>query len=253
MEQSDAGLLGQEDIFDLDEGGRALRGKAELGDESEDDEAAAGAQDVEDYELLDSEEERERKVAELEEELDGLYDAYQEHLKERDAKYKVKQSLKNNKEREAWQGIGKDDNSDEDEDIDEGGYEKVQRTKARFGEDASDDDSSDESEPEEDAKVAGKKRRRADGPAEGTSKNKKARTVAQVDKAQVGGSLSRSAQLWFDQDMFAGVDVGMEDNGENGEDDEEEGSEVGQNDEDEDGDEDGEEASVLSFLHASST
>ena len=47
-------------------------------------------------------EEKERKIAELENELDGLYDSYQERLKERDAKYRVKEARRKDKEREEW-------------------------------------------------------------------------------------------------------------------------------------------------------
>ncbi|KAI0715277.1 Spb1 C-terminal domain-containing protein [Earliella scabrosa] len=234
MEQSDAALGGQDDMFDLDEGTKALVGKrAGAGIDDSDEEAVEEeAEEDDEDELLDSEEERERKLAGLEAELDGMYDAYQEHLKERDAKYKVKESLKNSKAREEFHGLSKGDSSDEDSDA-EGGYDKVQRAKARVGEDdSSDDDSSDESEAEEDARVGGKKRRRADGPAEGASKSKKARTVARIDEPKAGASLSRSAQLWFDQDMFAGVDAAVEDD----EDEEEESSEEDEEDEYEDED-----------------
>ena len=70
MEQADAALGGQDDIFDLDEGSKALRGKraaAGLDDESE-AESDEGEGEDED-EALDSEEERERKLAGLEAEL----------------------------------------------------------------------------------------------------------------------------------------------------------------------------------------
>ncbi|KAI0756685.1 Spb1 C-terminal domain-containing protein [Daedaleopsis nitida] len=237
MEQSDAALGGQDDVFDLDEGSKALLGKragAGYDDESE-DEAMHDAEDEDEDDALDSEEERERKVAGLEAELDGMYDAYQEHLKERDAKYKVKESLKNNKAREAWQGIQKGDSDDEDSDVEQGGYDKVQRVKARVGEDDSseDDDSSDEGMEAEVSRIAAKKRRRADGSVEGSSKSKKARTAAKLEPSQAGASLSRSAQLWFDQDMFTGLDAEVEDEDEN--EDEEEGSEMDEDDGEVDG------------------
>lgn len=229
MEQWDAALGGQDDIFDLDEGHKALRGKrAGAGYDDESDSEDMDEEDDDDDDALDSEEERERKVAGLEAELDGMYDAYQEQLKERDAKYKVKESLKNNKAREAWQGIQERDSDDEDSDMEQGGYDKAQRMKARVGEDDSDssedDDSSDEEMEAEGSRVAGKKRRRADGPAEGPSKSKKARTTAKLEPPQAGAPLSRSAQLWFDQDMFAGLDAEVEDEDED--EDEEEDSEM---------------------------
>ncbi|KAI0721317.1 Spb1 C-terminal domain-containing protein [Cerioporus squamosus] len=227
LEQADPALGGQDDIFDLDEGSKALRGKraaAGLEDESDSGEDE-GEDEDDDDEALDSEEERERKVAELEAELDGMYDAYQEHLKERDAKYKVKEALKNNKAREAWHGIGQGD-SDDDSDVEDGGYEKVQRAKARIGENDSDssDDSSDEEDEADAAPVVGKKRRRADV-AESGSKSKKARTAVKLEEPKTGASLSRSAQMWFDQDMFAGLGAEVEDDDDEDEEDMEDSEE----------------------------
>ncbi len=221
MEQSDAALRGQDDIFELDDAD-ALKGKRSgAGYDDSSDEEGDSAEEEEDGEVLDLEEERERKVAGLEDELDGLYDAYQEHLKERDAKYRVKEARKNSKAREEWRGIGKGDDSDSG-DAEEGGYERVQRAKARIGE--NDSDSGDQSSDEEDVAVSsrmtGKKRRRTDGPAEGLSKNKKARTLMEPEGPKTTAPLTRSAQLWFDQDIFAGADEDVEDDDEDEEEDE---------------------------------
>ncbi|KAI1793875.1 Spb1 C-terminal domain-containing protein [Ganoderma leucocontextum] len=209
MEQYDSALRGQDDMFELDDADALKRSGAGYDDTS--DEEGDGAEE-EDDEMLDSEEERERKVAGLEEELDGLYDTYQEHLKERDAKYRVKEARKNNKAREEWHGIGKGGDSDYS-DAEEGGYEKVQRAKARIGENDSDssDDSSDEEDVVQSSRMAGKKRGRTDGPAEGLSSSKKARTVIELEGPKTTASLSRSAQLWFDQDIFTGADEDIED------------------------------------------
>ncbi|KAI0778502.1 Spb1 C-terminal domain-containing protein [Trametes elegans] len=214
LEQNDDSLRGQDDMFELDDA-KALRGKragAGYDDDSDEDADEDGADEDED-EVLDSEEERERKVAELEAELDGLYDAYQEHLRERDAKWKVKEGRKNNKHREEWGGIGKEGESD-DEDVhpDDGGYEKVQRVKVRLGEDLSDDEESDEESDEEAGQaVAGKKRRRADAPADSGSKSKKARTVTKIEEPKSTAPLSRAAQMWFNQDLFASAGDEIED------------------------------------------
>lgn len=224
LEQHDAALGGQDDMFELGDA-KALRGKragAGYDDESEEDGDEDGAEDDED-EVLDSEEERERKVAELEAELDGLYDAYQEHLKERDAKWKVKEARKNSKAREEWGGIGRGGNDSDGSDNEAGGWDRIQRAKARMGEDSSDDDSSDDEDEAEEAPASSKKRRRADGPAESESKSKKARTVAKLDEPKSSAPLSRAAQLWFNQDLFAGADAEVEDDDE--EEDEDEGDE----------------------------
>ncbi|KAI0652193.1 Spb1 C-terminal domain-containing protein [Trametes meyenii] len=222
LEQSDAALGGQVDIFELDEA-KALRGKrtgAGYDDESDEEDAKADDADS-DEEILDSDEERERKVAGLEAELDGLYDAYQEQLRERDAKYKVKEARKNSKAREEWNGIGKGDDDDES-DHEEGGWDKFQRVKARVGEHSSDEDSSDEEigTDDEEEPVAGKKRRRVDGHAESSSKSKKARTSAQLEP-KTAAPLSRAAELWFKQDVFAGADEEVDDDEQATEDEEE--------------------------------
>ena len=254
MEQSDAALGGQDDMFELDDAAsRALRGKrAGAGyDSDSDSDAADHGADADEEEVLDSEEERERKLAHLEDELDGMYDAYQEHLKERDAKYKVKEARKNNKAREEWGGIDKSRGRDEDSSDDEGGWDQVDKAKARIGEDdSSDDDSSDEGSSEiADARLAGKKRRRQDERVEGSSKSKKARTAATLEPPQVSsGPLSRSAQMWFDQDIFAGADDEIEeDDGDEEFEDEDEESGEG-SEEDEAMEESGDEVSTTSRL-----
>ncbi|KAI0639726.1 Spb1 C-terminal domain-containing protein [Trametes polyzona] len=225
LEQNDDALRGHDDMFELDDA-EALRGKhagAGYDDESEEEGDEDDEDADEDEEVLDSEEERERKVAGLEAELDGLYDAYQEHLKERDAKWKVKEARKNSKAREEWSGIGKGD--DHESDHEQGGYDRVQRVKARMGEDSSDDDSSDddsEEEEEEEEKPAKGKKRRADGPADAGSKSKKARTVAKLEEPKSSAPLTRAAELWFKQDLFAGADAEVDDDEEEEEEDESE-------------------------------
>lgn len=211
MEQADAALRGQDDMFELEEAG-ALKGKRSgAGYDDSSDEEGDSAEEEENDQVLDPEEERERKVAGLEGELDGLYDAYQEHLKERDAKHRVKEVRKNSKVGEEWHGIGKGDDLDSS-DAEEGGYERVQRAKARIGEnDSSDDDISDEEAIAESSRMVGKKRRQGNGPAESSSKNKKSRTVVEPEGPKTTASLSRSAQLWFDQNIFVGAHEDIED------------------------------------------
>ena len=137
MEQHDASLgYGQEDVFDLTGAERGMKRKGGVTmltgdgyDMPESDESGPeGDGEGEDEELLDSEEERERKVAGLEAELDGMYDAYQERLKERDAKFKVTEERRKNGLLEEWHGIQKD--SDEDsESEEEGGWDKMEEAK----------------------------------------------------------------------------------------------------------------------------
>jgi AdoMet-dependent rRNA methyltransferase SPB1 len=210
LEQADAQLgVGQDDVFDLGEAERGLRragGARQLADaelpDGDDGEAAAPAHaEEEDEEGLDSEEERERRLQGLEGELDGLYDAYRTKLAERDAKFRVKEARKKNALRsEEWGGVkGKgsdDDGSDGDSDAEtdgEGGWDVVARRKAAEGEDSSDDDS--DAEP-----VLPRKRRRlANGKALETG------LVTSLEAPKPKAESSRAAQLWFSQDVFAGV------------------------------------------------
>ena len=223
MEQTDAALsLGQEDVFDLDNAAKALKrrgGAARLAeeDDAESDEEEEADAEADDDVVLDSDEEEERNVADLEAQLDGLYDAYRDHLRERDAKYKVKEARKNAKHREEWGGIeqkGNDDVSDEESD-EEGGYDKFEAAKARAGEDSSsDEDWSDEEEDAPITRVPTKKRRIAgDAPGEAPSRKK----VRLAEPAPASGPLSRAAQVWFSQDCFADADIDVSDEDEEAE------------------------------------
>ncbi|KAF9822007.1 hypothetical protein IEO21_00001 [Rhodonia placenta] len=232
LEQSDASLaFGQDDIFDLDGATKAMnsRGGAkrlEEEDDAEDDDEDEGGSDAENEDVLDSEEERERKVEGLQADLDGLYDAYRDRLRERDAKFKVKEARKNNKAREDWYGIAKKDSDDEDESEEEGGWDKMEETKERLGEDSS----SDESDNDEGAPVRAGQKRPMDSNARGSQQiRKKARTSAASAAPPSNSQLNRAAQVWFSQDCFAGLDIDIEDD---------EAEEDVQMDEDEDEDED---------------
>lgn len=208
MEQNDMSLRGQDDIFDLEETARGLDkkgGLSALGDEDDANSSADEASgDDDDDEVLDSEEERERKVNGLEAELDGLYDAYQERMRERDAKYKVKEARKNSKDREEWAGIRKDDSEDEDSDNSEGGYDVMEKAKER-----NDEDSDSDSDSEDDSDIVAPpstKRPRVDDLGDSSKQRKKARTaVATIPSSKSSGPLSRNAEVWFSQGLFKGT------------------------------------------------
>ncbi|KAL0951056.1 hypothetical protein HGRIS_007795 [Hohenbuehelia grisea] len=205
LEQHDASLgVGQEDVFDLGGAEKSLRKQGGLSrlangnldelDESDDDEAPV--EEDQDDEALDSEEERERKAQQLEAELDGLYDAYQSRLRERDAKYKVKEARKD-ANREEWTGIREPDSDEEDEESEaDGGWDKMEQNKARVGE----SDDSDDSDEEEEVQ---RKRRR---PTKDNSPRaaKRSRLVTKLDDSKPTAA-SRTAQVWFSQDIFKGI------------------------------------------------
>ncbi|KAF7310993.1 AdoMet-dependent rRNA methyltransferase SPB1 [Mycena chlorophos] len=204
LEQHDASLGGQDDFFDLGGAEKGLRkrgGLSKLGDRDNaesSDEGDASDED-EDESVLDSEEERMRKVAGLEAEMDGMYEAYRDRLRERDAKFKVKESRQKNAEREEWHGIGGDeaDDVDTDSDEEEGGWDKMEAAKGENDDSSSDDSDSDDEEPRPSLK-----RHRPDSTSTGRP-SKRPKLVADLRAPQ---PTSQAAKLWFSQDLFAGVD-----------------------------------------------
>jgi len=203
LEQQDASLgFGQDDIFDLQSAeGARKRGRLsnQVGiDEDVEEDSDAGHEKEDSEEELDSDEERERRAQKLEAEMDGLYDAYQQRLREKDAKFKVKEARKKNSEREEWGGVKEDDDSEHEDGSDsEGGYDQMKR--------AEDSSSSDESDSDDD--VAAKRKR--SHPTEDRSRNvKRARLLTRLEEPKASGS--QASKLWFSQDVFAGVDDDLE-------------------------------------------
>lgn len=202
LDLEDKGLdMGQEDIFDLEteeaarRNTKASRTAMNLMD-TEDEESAGDAGEDEADEEMSEDERQEHKVRALEQELDGLYESYRERKSERDAKFKVKEARKKNKERdEEWTGFGPDgsDDADDDEESEEGGWEETAEAKAR-----ADEDSSEESDEEG---FVGKKRQR-NNVAQPLTSNKRAKLITNLDEPLSAAQLSKRAQVWFEQDMF---------------------------------------------------
>lgn len=204
LEQHDASLgIGQDDMFDLGgaESGLRKRGGIHaligengdlLDDSDEEDEASEESDD-----MLDSEEEREKQTVGLEAEMDGLYDAYRDRLRERDAKFKVKESRQKNAEREEWHGI-QDGSREEDSDEEEGGWDRMDEAK-RDAEDSSSDESDDDEEV-----VIGNKRRHPN--VADSSSTKRQRLVTTLKERQTKTAETRAAQVWFSQNVFAGME-----------------------------------------------
>jgi AdoMet-dependent rRNA methyltransferase SPB1 len=208
MEQHDASLgFGQDDVFDLtgvEKGMRKSGGVTmligEKGMPESDESEVDNSGDDEDEEMLDSEEERERKVAGLEVELDGMYDIYQQRMRERDAKFKVKEARKKSGQLEEWNGIEKKDSDADDDDSgsEDGGWEKMKKAKEKLNDDSSSDESDDNDIP-----APGQKRQRNE-PAPPSSKRVK--LLTKLDEPKSSAQTSRAAQVWFSQDVFAGMD-----------------------------------------------
>lgn len=211
MEQQDAMLgVGQDDMFDLGKTEEELGhkngtaaflmdddGDAIIGSSEED-----GATETEDDEPLDSEDEKETKLLGLEAELDNLYEAYQGRLRERDAKFKVKEARRKNAELDEWNGIKAKDTDDEDSDDEEvGGWDELQE--AKLNDRDLSDDSSDESVDEE---VQASKRKRTPSETSGLPNKKRPRLVSKLKPATASATASATARVWFAQDIFSGLD-----------------------------------------------
>lgn len=192
LEQNDGSLcIGQDDVFDLVDAQRDLRKKGDISRLVSDDEMPSDGdiEEVEesDEEIVDPEEERDRRASALEADLDSMYDAYREKMKQRDVKYRVIEARKKKGQLDEWSGLQGDVERDNDSSED-GGWEGMAAAKEI------DDPSSDESDYDE--STPGRKRKRP-GPA--------LRKHADIQPP------SRAAQLWFSQDIFKEVAESNED------------------------------------------
>ena len=198
LEQQDLSLrTGQEDIFDLDtKDGNLLQRNLVIDDDdgdiiiSSEDEAGYGLGDR--GETMDqSGDENEQRLADLEAELDDMYETYQDRLRERDAKYKVRAA-----KMDQWHGIKDSDfESVEEEGIAKGGWDTMQ--KAKLG-DTDTDDSPSESEVETKERM---KRTRFEEDV--VSKQKRRRISPGLSSVETISSAA--AKLWFSQDVFGKV------------------------------------------------
>lgn len=103
-----------------------------------------------DEESDDDEDERERRVRELEAGMDSMYEQYQQHLQDRDAKFRAKEARRKSSKYEEWGGIGSDkqgDDSDADSEAAGGsGYDALNRRK--FAEETYDSDDAEDDDDE---------------------------------------------------------------------------------------------------------
>ncbi|KAL5534177.1 hypothetical protein ACEPAG_639 [Sanghuangporus baumii] len=212
LEQSDANLgLGQDDVFDLQDTEKRIRKNRSVSSflgQMDDERGRNDSRPGQNVKESDAEDDEEGRIAGLEADLDDLYDAYKDRLNERDAKAKAREARKG-KEKEEWHGFGVNEEEDEEEDdsdseASEGvrGWDAMERAKLESGEsNSSDDDSDSGTESIRKPMVKTKKRQLrvvTEPPA------KKAKLASSKPN---GSSTSRSTQIWFDQDIFKGVNI----------------------------------------------
>ncbi|KAI6162276.1 Spb1 C-terminal domain-containing protein [Pisolithus thermaeus] len=211
LELNDLSLkMGQEDVFDLvgaekglNRHGGVIRlvNDEEVPEDNEDEEGEESEGEGVEDEVLDVDQDREKKLSALEAELDGMYDAYQEKLKERDTKHKVKETRRKNGELEEWPSVQNDAGEDSVGDPDEGGWEEMVARKQMDRDSSSDEES--------DGDHVGQKRNRQE--LGSVSSNKKAKLITDLREPPLAPT--RVAQVWFSQDMFKDVDTNVEDAG----------------------------------------
>jgi AdoMet-dependent rRNA methyltransferase SPB1 len=214
LEQTDAVLgHGQEDMFDLESAERAPRriGSSDLTDTEDEDKDPKESKDdnVSDNEALHTDGEQSGRMEALEDDLDDLYETYRERLAERDAKFKVRVARQNDKRREEWTGIDRDDAQADTDDEDEGGgWDEMEQRKAA---DSDSDSSSADGEDELSSSQSPKRKR----PHQQETSRKKARLLTSLEEPQTTLQISRKTDVWFSQDMFHGLDhLGEDDDSE---------------------------------------
>ncbi|KAL5535582.1 SPB1 [Sanghuangporus sanghuang] len=212
LEQSDANLgLGQDDVFDLQDTEKRIRkGRlvSRLVGQMDDEHGRNDSQPEQNVKESDAEDDEEGRIAGLEADLDDLYDAYKDRLNERDAKAKAREDRKG-KEKEEWRGFrvieeqdGGEDDSNSEASEGERGWNAMERAKLEGGESSSSDDDSDsDAESVREITVKTKKRQL------GVVSEPPAKKTKLVSSKPNGSSTGRSAQIWFDQDIFKGVNI----------------------------------------------
>ncbi|KAJ1796592.1 AdoMet-dependent rRNA methyltransferase spb1, partial [Coemansia sp. RSA 2599] len=155
----------------------------ELGSRPVEPESAAGASGDEDDDDIDSE--RERRLVEIESQMDDMYSEYMDHKRQRDAQFDIK---KKRAAEEEFRGFSDDEAS----------------RRNRHGSDDSDTDSEAESASETDREMSdddGDEIRSMMRNAKDAKKSKKGRSSLAAPDVKLAGR----AALWFDQPVFKGI------------------------------------------------
>jgi AdoMet-dependent rRNA methyltransferase SPB1 len=204
LEQTDAVLgLGQEDVFDLESAERIPRriGSPDFTDTDDQDNDIEQRNDdnSSDDEALHTDGEQNSRMQALENDLDGLYETYRERLSERDAKYKVRMARQDDKRREEWSGIDKDEAQGDTDEGGGGGWDEMEQRKAV--ESDSDFSSADEEDELSSSQSSSKRKR----PRQQETSRKKARLLTSLEEPQTTFQSSKKTDVWFSQDIFGGL------------------------------------------------
>ncbi len=205
LEQTDAVLgHGQEDVFDLESAERIPRrmGSPDFTDTDDQDNDIEQRKDDNgsDDEALHTDGEQNNRMQALENDLEGLYETYQEKLAERDAKYKVRIARQDDKRREEWSGIDKDEaQGDTDEEDEGGGWDEMEQRRA--AESDSDSSSVDEEDELSSSQSLSKRKR----PRQQETSRKKTRLLTSLEEPQTKIQSSIKTDVWFSQDIFDGM------------------------------------------------
>jgi AdoMet-dependent rRNA methyltransferase SPB1 len=251
MDVQDEALHGSEDFFDLAHGGahkRIVAGE-EAGSDAEDDKVE---EDDSDADSEDSADARERRMQDLEGEIDGMYEEYRQKVSERDAKHRAREARKQNEHNDAWYGFTKqaeDAEEEGDSDKEEGGFEVYNRRKTQEETYDTDDEEDDEDERREIEELKAKRQKRKrnaesdDGVAE-DDEDIEPLVQSLESRADRKERVSREAAIWFDNPLFKGID-GLD--GDDDDEDEEDEEESEEEEEEEEGEQDEDElASAIS-------
>lgn len=172
-------------------------------------------EDDDDDDDLDVDDDRERRLRELESGMDTLYEQYQQQLQRRDTKYLAKEARRKSGKYEEWDGISsKSDDGTNQEDSDEDGpkamgYDAI--NKRKFHEETYDSDDAEDDEDERDNSrelVVSSDRsqlRKPHAAAKSTPKSSQSGDISlrplqpfkSVDQQQ-----SAASALWFDNPVF---------------------------------------------------
>lgn len=210
---TDEALHGGAETFSLDalERHGPRRGHAELldaedamSDEASEADVASADEDVSEDDSDDDE--KERRIRELESGMDSMYEQYQHHLQERDAKFRAKEARRKSSKYEEWGGIDADkksDDSDADSDVNvEKGYDSVNRRK--FAEETYDSDDAEDDEDER-AELAeaqpAPQATRANAPKRGRGATQSLLTPLESD-AELRQRQSAESAMWYDNPVF---------------------------------------------------